>query len=67
MILRDKRAPLFTGVERAVWEPLMRVHADYLNAMFSELEDTHGSIAGYFDTIGIDFSVIDRMRDQLLE
>jgi len=50
-----------------VWELLMKVHADYLNAMFSELDDTHGSVAGYFNTIGIDFSVIGRMRDQLLE
>jgi protein-tyrosine phosphatase len=67
MILGDKRAPLFANLDRAVWEPLMRVHADYLNAMFSELEQTHGSLAGYFNAIGIDSTIIHRMRDQLLE
>jgi len=67
MILRDKQAPLFANVDRVVWEPLMRVHADYLDAMFSELEETHGSVHGYFNTIGVDASVIERMRDQLLE
>jgi protein-tyrosine phosphatase len=67
MILRDKQAPLFANVDRAVWEPLMRVHADYLDAMFSELEETHGSVEGYLNNIGIDSTVIQRMRDQLLE
>jgi protein-tyrosine phosphatase len=67
IILQDKRAALFSGVDRAVWEPLMRVHADYLNAMFAELEDTHGSVQRYFETIGVDATVISRMRDRLLE
>jgi protein-tyrosine phosphatase len=48
-------------------EPLMRVHADYLNAMFDELHDKHGSVQGYFDTLGVDATLINRMRDELLE
>jgi protein-tyrosine phosphatase len=66
MILQDKRAPLFTAVDRAVWEPLMRVHPDYLNAMFAELDEQHGSVEGYFQSLGVD-TLISRVRDHLLE
>jgi hypothetical protein len=35
--------------------------------MFDELHDKHGSVQGYFDTLGVDATLINRMRDELLE
>jgi protein-tyrosine phosphatase len=59
---------LFAQVDRAVWEPLMRVHPDYLNAMFDQLSKSHGSVANYLaQDLGVDGEFTKRLRDRLLE
>jgi len=59
---------LFTGIAREVWEPIMRVYPEYLNAMFDELDASHGSVTGYLETqLGIDQFALERLRDTLLE
>jgi protein-tyrosine phosphatase len=68
MILADARALFLKDVDRAVWEPLMRVHPDYLNAMFDELMATHGSVEHYMlERLGVDEAQRARMREHLLE
>ncbi len=60
-------AGLFSKVDRAVWEPLMRVDPDYLNAMFDQLHESHGSVDQYLhEQLGIDRHRIDRLRGHLL-
>ncbi len=68
MILSDTKAFFLKDIDRTVWEPLMRVHADYLNAMFDRVIATHGSVERYFtDRLGADEALLRRMRDNLLE
>lgn len=68
MILHEGGAPLFDAVDRTVWEPLMKVHPDYLAAMFDRLETAHGSVDGYFrERLGMDDARINQLRLNLLE
>jgi protein tyrosine/serine phosphatase len=68
MILADARALLLKDMDRAVWEPLMRVHPDYLNAMFDELMAKYGSVDHYLrERLGVDETQLARLREQLLE
>jgi len=68
MILHEGGAPLFGAVDRTVWEPLMRVHPDYLDAMFDQLIKDHGSVDGYLrERLGLDTERIDTVRANLLE
>ncbi len=61
-------AGLFSKVNRTVWEPLMRVHPDYLNAMFDQLHESHGSVERYLqEQLGIDQLQIERLRTHLLD
>ncbi len=58
----------YEGVPREVWEPFMRVYPEYLNAMFDELDASHGSVARYLGAqLGIDGAALERLRDNLLE
>ncbi len=67
-MMLGKGAGLFSKVDRAVWEPLMRVDPDYLNAMFDQLNESHGSVERYFnEQLGIDRHRIDRLRIHLLD
>jgi hypothetical protein len=46
----------------------MRVHPDYLNAMFDLLIERHGSVENYLgDALGLRERMIEQLRDQLLE
>lgn len=68
MILKPGGAPLFGSLDRAVWEPLMRVHPQYLDAMFEQLLTTHGAVEGYLrDQLGMDAEHRERLKSQLLE
>jgi len=68
MILADARALLLKDMDRDVWEPLMRVHPDYLNAMFDELMATYGSVENYMrERLGLDETQLARIRQHLLE
>lgn len=68
LILNEGGAELFTAVDRTIWEPLMRVHPEYLTAMFDHLDVTYGSVDHYLrDQLSIDAARIDRLRAHLLE
>lgn len=68
MMIGTGGAGLFSKVDRAVWEPLMRVHPDYLNAMFDQVRESHGSFERYLnEQLGVDQEQIERLRTQLLE
>jgi protein-tyrosine phosphatase len=66
MILKEG-GPFLASIPKAIWEPLMRVHPDYLQAMFDQLEASHGSVKSYLrDVLGIGAAEIDTLRSNLL-
>jgi protein-tyrosine phosphatase len=68
MMLNEGGAPLFASLDRAVWEPLMQVYPEYLEAMFDQVAASHGSVERYLqDQLGMDDARTDQLRDQLLE
>jgi protein-tyrosine phosphatase len=68
MILRGDRDSRFAGVEREIWEPLMRADAAYLRGMFDELAATNGSVTRYLeDELGLTQTMIERIRVNLLD
>ncbi len=68
IILKSSLAGLFTGVERDVWEPVMRVDKSYIGAMFEEIIRVNGSVDGYLtNELGISQSARDRIAQNLLE
>jgi protein-tyrosine phosphatase len=68
LILNGKLARLFAGVEREVWEPVMRVDTAYLDATFDELSSAYGSIDGYLkEALGISDGALERIRQNLLD
>jgi protein-tyrosine phosphatase len=67
-ILREGAMPLLATLDRAIWEPLMRVHPEYLEAMFEQLAASHGSAEGYLrDQLGLDAAQLEALRSSLLE
>ncbi len=68
LILREGAMPLLATLDRAIWEPLMRVHPEYLEAMFEQLAASHGSAEGYLrDQLGLDAAQLEALRSSLLE
>jgi protein-tyrosine phosphatase len=68
LLLNQSNMRLFERIGREVWEPLMRVHPNYLNAMFDRLTDSHGSVHNYLaEVLGVDANVAHRLRNQLLQ
>jgi protein-tyrosine phosphatase len=68
LILTEQNMALFPCADRGVWEPLMRVHEDYLGAMFERIDATHGGVAAYLEArLGIDDGVLERLHATLLE
>jgi protein-tyrosine phosphatase len=68
LILNETNKTLFTGVDRTIWEPIMSTHSDYLNAMFDELNESHGSVARYIaEDLGVDDATIEKLKFVLLE
>jgi protein-tyrosine phosphatase len=60
--------PSLREVAQELWEPIFRADAAYLDAMFEALEDDHGGIERYLsDVLGIDESMVEKLRDNLLE
>ncbi len=58
----------FARLDRGAWEPLLRVDADYLNAMFDEVHKTHGTVERYLDErLDVGRQDLERLRDNLLE
>ena len=68
MLFRDERNALFKTVDQRIWEPLMRAEASYLEAMFEQIEQDHGTIEKYLCAqLGVDTAMLGRLRDSLLE
>jgi protein-tyrosine phosphatase len=67
-ILSGPSSRLFQHVRRATWEPVMRADAAYLDAMFDDLIERHGSVWGYLQgELGMSEESLARMRSNLLE
>ena len=68
IVLQGKYVALFDGVDRKVWEPLMKTDTAYLQAMFDRLNREHGSVIGYVESeLGISPALIERIQMNLLE
>jgi protein-tyrosine phosphatase len=68
LMLQDGGYTYFAGVERVLWEPIMRADRAYLDAMFDQLTAAHGSADAYLaDELQIDAAMLDRIRSHLLE
>jgi protein-tyrosine phosphatase len=68
IILEERDVPLFESIDRAVWEPLMRVYPRYLDAMFEQLEASHGGALQYLhDRLDMNAERLERLRAHLLE
>jgi len=68
MILRHGGVSLLESIDRAIWEPLMRVHPEYLEAMFDQLRASHGSVDAYLhDRLGMDARSLGALCANLLE
>ena len=68
LILTQRNMALFSTADRSLWEPLMRVHEDYLGAMFERVCESHGSVERYLEErLGIDETALARIRSTLLE
>jgi protein-tyrosine phosphatase len=68
VIVRGTRDSPLSGVEREIWEPLMRADAAYLRGMFDELAATNGSVDRYLeDELGLTHTMIERIRVNLLD
>jgi protein-tyrosine phosphatase len=68
LILKETNKTMFTGVDRTIWEPIMSTRSDYLDAMFDELNESHGSVARYLaEDLGVDDATIEKLKFILLE
>jgi protein-tyrosine phosphatase len=68
LVLGKNNMTQFGGTDLVLWEPLMRAHPEYLNAMFDRLQESHGSVEGYFrERLAIDAKTLGPMRDNLLD
>jgi hypothetical protein len=68
MILSGRQRGVFEGIPRAVWEPLMRADADYLQATLEQLQAAHGSVMNYVQSeLGVSAALIERIRSNLID
>lgn len=54
-------------IDPAVWEPMLIVDSEYLDAMFAAITAAHGGVAGYFGWLGLTDTEIAAIRRHLLE
>lgn len=54
-------------IDPDVWEPLLRVEGEYLDACFAEIELRHGGTKGYLAWLGLSRADIAAIRSHLLE
>jgi protein-tyrosine phosphatase len=68
ILVNGSLATLFTAANRDMWEPLMRVDADYLKAAFDEIDKSFGSLHRYFvEGLGLSEPGRERIRCNLLD
>jgi protein-tyrosine phosphatase len=68
LMLGDGGGKYFTGVDRRLWEPMMRADGAYLDAMFEQLQSAHGSAQAYLSAeLGVNAAMLERIRAHLLE
>jgi protein-tyrosine phosphatase len=66
--IRESNAAVFRDTNREVWEPLMKVDADYLTAAFDEITATFGSVSGFLtNEVQVSAASLQRLRTHLLE
>ena len=54
--------PTIPGVDPALWEAVLTVHAEYLDAAQDQVARSYGSLTAYLDAIGIDAAVRAMLR-----
>ena len=54
-------------IDPAIWDPMLIVHLDYLDAMFAAIEARHGDTDAYFAWLGLTPADIAAVRAGLLE
>jgi protein-tyrosine phosphatase len=68
MFVSGPRGALVEGVDRAVWEPILRTDGDYLSTAFAAIDDRYGSLSSYLrDALEIDPARLQRIRERLIE
>jgi protein-tyrosine phosphatase len=68
VVFRGHLGKLFKGVDREVWEPVMRAKKEYLDAMFDQIALSYGSVEGYLvRELGISANTHELIRHNLLE
>ena len=63
---QDGDAALFGKIDPAIWQPILGVHPDYLEAMFDAIEESHGSAARYLESLGVHGAALEQLRNHLL-
>jgi protein-tyrosine phosphatase len=59
---------LFEGIDREVWEPVMRAKKEYLDAMFDQIALSYGSVDNYLkQALGVSVAALELIRQNLLE
>lgn len=67
MFMRDRKIHDMEHVDIDRLAPLLRAQPTYLEAMLVEIEERHGTVAGYVrNVLGIEDSIIERVREALL-
>lgn len=67
MMLEDPAGEGLHDLDPQIWAPMMRADPAYLDAVFTTLEQRHGSSAGFLhDEIGLDADGIEAIRERLL-
>jgi protein-tyrosine phosphatase len=68
ILLEGSLATIFTETNRDIWEPVMRVDADYLRAAFDEIDRSCGSVTRYLaEELNLSELGRERIRINLLE
>ena len=63
VLLHCRYQDLFENISRDIWEPLMRVDHEYLDATFAHINAAHGSVENYLsDELGVTAAVLAQLR-----
>lgn len=68
LVTKDPIGNRFTGIDRAIWAPMMRADPDYLMEMFDTLDQRHGSVRNFLiEILELEQPVLDRIVERLVE
>jgi protein-tyrosine phosphatase len=68
MFVSGPRGALIEGVDRAIWEPILRTDPDYLSTAFLSIQERHGSVSAYLrDALRIEAAQLRKINERLVE